>query len=97
VAIRVPAAGLGTPPEQYDRDYMLGLVRSLEMALRQAAIATDIVAATVTVISMPRSGYGLQPGSLWQDGEGVIHIVRVGDVYLPSLRVRVQRGVMGAI
>ncbi len=94
--IRVPAAGLGTPPEQYDRDYMLSLVRSIEMALRQAGVATDLVASSITIVKNPQSGYGLQPGALWQDGDGVIHIVRPEDVYLPSLRIRPIAGRMSA-
>ena len=96
MAIRVPAAGLGTPPEKYDRDYMLSLVRSLEMALRQAR-APDITAATVTVVAMPQSGYGLQPGALWQDSAGVVHVVRTGDAYLRHLNVQIAHGRMGAI
>jgi hypothetical protein len=94
--IRVPAAGLGTPPETYDRDYMLSLVRSLEMALRQAGIATDFVASSVTIVKNPQSGYALQAGALWQDGDGFIHIVRPGDVYMPSVRIRPVAGRMGA-
>lgn len=75
------------PPQQYDHQYMVRLVRQLQIMVNQIASQSPITAGSdltqtdmqhpisaLTLLNLPTAPDGLPSGSVWNDG-GTLKIV----------------------
>ena len=61
-------------PEEYSRQYMEDLLRSLEIFIQQERTPGEIRGTSITLTDLPTSSTGLEVGSLWTD-TGTVKIV----------------------
>ena len=61
-------------PEEYSRQYMEDLLRSLEIFIQQERTPGEIRGTSITLTDLPTSSTGLEVGSLWND-TGTVKIV----------------------
>lgn len=91
---RMPQSPDGTP----DQDYMNAFIRKLEQALNELSHPAEaqMGGQIFDLASLPGSGAGLRPGTVFQDG-GILRVVRESDVFAPSGAIFVAGGTVTVI
>lgn len=89
---RSPIPKIGAPPEQYDSAFMLTMIRALSDLQQIPFTPRDVLVNGITWAVYPASGYGLQPGQVWVDGDGVMRVVRQNDAFSSGLALGLKAG-----
>jgi len=87
-----PIQTLPKPPKEYDQTYFNSLIKNLGIHIYNQRIPGEMVGSSVMLLQCPRSGYGLQDGMVWADGDGVLKIVLQGQVFAPSNTIKIKLG-----
>jgi len=75
------------PPEDYDRRFFDDLIRSLNqlvILIRSPGVGRN---TTITLTDLPTSGYGLEPGALFRQGN-TVKITLEYEAYLAGLQAQ---------
>lgn len=59
------------PGDTYDRQYMISLIRALELTLRELNTAGPLRATRINISDLPTTDVGLAAGDLWNDANTV--------------------------
>ena len=87
---------LGTPPLEYRRSFLDGLVRTLSSIIYDLTTAQDVKVTGINFTSYPTNGGGLRPGDVWVDADGFLRVVRENDAFVVSSRFSVSLGTVSA-
>lgn len=73
-SVRIGVPTLPRPPDQYNKEYVERLVRSLEQALNTLYNISALRCATINISQLPTTSVGLKSGDVWNDS-GTLKIV----------------------
>lgn len=79
-------------PAVYDRAFLDKMVRSLNALAIDSTAVGDIVGASLMLLGLSETGYGLLPWSAWVDADGFLRLTRPDQVFAPSGYIRFSPG-----
>lgn len=79
-------------PAVYDREYINKLVRALNAYVTDSVTPGDVVGSSLLLLGLPGMGYGLVDGAVWTDDMGILRAVLSGQVFAPSMYLRLAPG-----
>jgi len=82
--VRLVLPSFQVAPKEYSQSYLNNLVNMINVAFTAMRSPGEGRQSTIVITNMPTSGYGLEPGTLFQVN-GVVYITRLNAPYVEGV------------
>ena len=89
---KTPRQLIPTAPSEYKKEYLDLVVRAVNLFIGDAVNPGDLVGSSLLIVNASESGYDLRVGEVYVDANGFLKMVRFGEAYAPTNKIRVKLG-----